>query len=152
MSIMSIQAMKVEKDVNQQEVCQLAIKKHRHHDQFFSSMELYVLPYPYKKLVYQVPGTTKMFSLAKYNTKLGKPFFKLTLFLRKRFSATFVNRICSCFQHIFHAEMSIFVGNVVLQTLKIRVKSNLTKSLKYTCENFPFKSIFSFLSRRYIGK
>ena len=71
MSIMSIQAIKVEKDMNQQEICQLAIKKHCDHDQFFSNMELYVLLYLCKKLVYQVPGTTKMFSSVKYNIELG---------------------------------------------------------------------------------
>ena len=152
MSIMSIHATKVEKDMNQQEICQDAIKKHCDHDQFFSNMDLYVLLYPYKQLVYQVPGTTKMFSLVKYNTELGKPFLKLTLFLRKRFSVKFVNRICSFVQHFFHAEMSIFVGNVVFQTSKIRVKSNLTKSLKYACEHFTFKTIVRFPSCIFIGK
>ena len=74
---------KVGKDMNQEEICQLAIKKHCDHDQFFTNLEQYVLLYPDKKLVYQVPGTTEMFTLAKYKTKLGKPFSKLTLFLCK---------------------------------------------------------------------
>ena len=49
--------------------------------------------------------------------------------------------------------MSSFVGNAVLQTSKIRVKSNLTKSLKYTCENVDsLKYIFArFLLVRLCG-
>ena len=74
---------KVGKDIDQQEVCQLTIKKQCDHDQFFSNLEQYMLLYPDKKLVYQVPGTTEMFTLAKYKTKLGKPFAKLTLFICK---------------------------------------------------------------------
>ena len=74
---------KVGKDMNQEEICQLAIKKHCNHDQFFTNLEQYVLLYPDKKLVYQVPGTTEMFTLAKYKTELGKPFSKLTLFFCK---------------------------------------------------------------------
>ena len=74
---------KVRKDMNQEEICQLAIKKHCDHDQFFTNLEQYVLLYPDKKLVYQVPGTTEMFTLAKYKTELGKPFSILTLFLCK---------------------------------------------------------------------
>ena len=42
---------KVGKDINQEEICQLAIKKHCDHDQFFSNLEQYVLLYPDKKLV-----------------------------------------------------------------------------------------------------
>ena len=42
--------------MKQQEICQLTIKKHCNHDQFFSNLEQYVLVYPDKKLVYQVPG------------------------------------------------------------------------------------------------
>ena len=72
---------KVGKDMNQEEICQLAIKKHCNHYQFFTGLEQYVLLYPDKKLVYQVPGTIEMFTLAKYKTELGKPFSKLTLFL-----------------------------------------------------------------------
>ena len=74
---------KVGKDMNQEEICQLAIKEHCDHDQFFTNLEQYVLLYPDKKLVYQVPGTTEMFTLAKYKTELCKPFSKLMLFLCK---------------------------------------------------------------------
>ena len=72
---------KVQKDMKQQEICQLAIKKPCNHDQLFSNQ--YVLLYPDKNLVYQVPGTTEMFTLAKYKTELDKSFSKLTLSLCK---------------------------------------------------------------------
>ena len=70
---------KVGKDMNQQEICQLAIKKHGDHGQLFSNLEQYVLLYPDKILVYQVPGTTEIFTLTKCKTELTKPSSKLTL-------------------------------------------------------------------------
>ena len=106
---------KVGKDINQEEICQLAIKKHCDHDQFFSNLEQYVLLYPDKKLVYQVPGTNEMFTLAKYKTEFGKPFAKLTLSLckKKRLSVKFIHRIGYCgtysyFQHFFQAKIISF--------------------------------------------
>ena len=72
---------KVQKDMKQQEICQLAIKKPCNNDQLFSNQ--YVLLYPDKNLVYQVPGTSEMFTLAKYKTELDKSFSKLTLSLCK---------------------------------------------------------------------
>ena len=91
---------KVGKDMNQEEICQLAIKKHCNHYQFFTGLEQYVLLYPDKKLVYQVPGTTEMFTLAKYKTELGKPFSKLTLFLCKE--KDFQSRLLTGFDDEVH--------------------------------------------------
>ena len=97
---------KVGKDVNQEEICQLAIKKHCDHDQFFSNLEQYVLLYPDKKLVYQVPGTTEMFTLAKYKTELGELFSKLALFIckEKDFQSGLLKG--------FHDEVHILIFNI----------------------------------------
>ena len=91
---------KVGKDMNQEEICQLTIKKHCDHDQFFSNLEQYVLLYPDKKLVYQVPGTSEMFTLAKHKTNFGKPFSKLTLFLCKE--KDFQSTLLTGFDDVVH--------------------------------------------------
>ena len=97
---------KVGKDMNQKEICQLANQKHYDHDQFLSNLEQYVLLYPDKKLVYQAPGTTAMFTLTKYKTELGKPFSKLTLFLCKE--KDFQSRLLSGFDD----ELYIVIFNI----------------------------------------
>ena len=106
---------KVGKDINQEEICQLAIKIHCDHDQLFSNLEQYVMMYPDQKLVYQVPGTTEMFTLAKYKTELGKPFSKLILFLckEKDFQSSLLTGLDDevhilNFNIFFQAKLSIF--------------------------------------------
>ena len=86
--------------MNQEEIYQLAIKKHCDHDQFFSNLEQHVLLYPDKKLLYQVLSTIEMFTLAKYKTELGKTFSKLTLFFCKE--EDFQSSLLTGFDDVVH--------------------------------------------------
>ena len=114
---------KVEKDMNQEETCQLAIKKHCDHDQLFSNLEQYVLLYPDKKLVCQVPGTADMFTLAKYKTELGKHFSKLTLFLCKE--KDFQSSLSTGFDDVVH----ILIFNIFSSKNKYFLESDVLQNM-----------------------
>ena len=102
--------------MNQEEIRELAIKKHCDHDQVFSNLEQYELLYPDKKLVCQVPGTIEMFTLAKYKTEFGKPFSKLTLF--KVYLQDLMMRYIFLFSTFFSSKCKYFLENDVLQNSK----------------------------------
>ena len=59
-----------------------ALKKHADNDQFFCSLDDYVLCYPDQKLVEFIPSTTESFTVEKYKEEfLSKPHSKMDLFL-----------------------------------------------------------------------
>ena len=59
-----------------------ALKKHADGDQFFCSLNDYVLCYPDQKLVQFIPGISESFIVEKYKEEfLSKPYSKMDLFL-----------------------------------------------------------------------
>ena len=59
-----------------------ALKKHADDDQFFCSLNDYVLCYPDQKLVQFIPGISESFIVEKYKEEfLSKPYSKMDLFL-----------------------------------------------------------------------
>ena len=68
---------KVGKQYTADEVLKTALNKHADNDQFFCSLEDYVLCYPDQKLVDFVPGATESFTVEKYKEEfLSKPYSK----------------------------------------------------------------------------
>ena len=150
---------KVGKDMNQEEICQLTIKKHCDHDQFFTNLEQYVLLYPDKKLVYQVPGTTEMFTLAKYKSELGKPFSKLTLFLckEKDFQSSlltgFDDEVHILIFNIFSCKNKYFLENNVLQNSKCELNQTLQNPGSIPVKMFvsrQFSDVFYLLENEFL--
>ena len=73
---------KVGKQYTAEEVLKTALNKHADNDQFFCSLEDYVLCYPDQKLVDFIPGATESFTVEKYKEEfLSKPYSKIDLFL-----------------------------------------------------------------------
>ena len=73
---------KVGKQYTAEEVLKTALKKHSDNDQFFCSLDDYVLCYPDQKIVEFIPGTTERFTVEKYKEEfLSKPYSKMDLFL-----------------------------------------------------------------------
>ena len=73
----------VGKDSTAFEVLSRAVEKHANHDQFFASMEEYVLLYPDQKVVQKVPGSKDDFTVFRYKKELAKPYSKVDLYLCK---------------------------------------------------------------------
>ena len=75
-------SVKVGKQYTAEEVLETALKKHSDNDQFFCSLDDYVLCYPDQKIVEFIPGTTERFTVEKYKEEfLSKPYSKMDLFL-----------------------------------------------------------------------
>ena len=72
---------KVETSFNAGEVLNVALKKHADHDQFFCSLDSYVLMYPDQKPVGNVPGTENLFTVELYKQELSKPYSKVNLYI-----------------------------------------------------------------------
>ena len=60
-----------------------ALTKLANHDQYFCSLEDYVLVYPDQKVVINIPGSEEDFTVAKYKRELGKPYNRCDLFVCK---------------------------------------------------------------------
>ena len=70
------------KQYTTEEVLQIALKKHADNDQFFCSLDDYVLCYPDQKIVEFIPGTTESFTVEKCKEEfLSKPHSEMDLFL-----------------------------------------------------------------------
>ena len=73
--------MQVKKRFHADQVLKWAIKKHANHNQNFCDIENYCLMYPDMKIVDNVPGTQRKFTVQKYKDELGRPYLKIDLYL-----------------------------------------------------------------------
>ena len=58
-----------------------AVEKHSDHNQEFCSLESYCLLYSDFKEIIFIPGTTQLFDLKAYKTRLGKPYSQIVFYL-----------------------------------------------------------------------
>ena len=59
----------------------LAVKNHADHSQFFCGSDEYVLCYPDQTIVHFIPGRNIEFTVDKYKEEIGKPYWKIDLYL-----------------------------------------------------------------------
>ena len=100
-----------------------SLKKHADNDQFFCSLNDYVLCYPDQKLVEFIPGAIESFTAEKYREEfLSKPYSEMDLFL------------CNISVHGNYSNVKNSESNTSSNQSEMKVESNVKDNNSHSFE------------------